>query len=221
MSKITKSILIVVAILIFDQVLKIWVKTHMLIGESSFEHWGWSMKWAQMRFIENKGMAFGMVFPWLSENVGKVLLSVFRMIAIGFIIWYLLKMIKANAPFGFVISLSLILAGAIGNLIDCAFYGLIFNESGSIYIAGDTVAELFPAGGGYKPFLQGSVVDMLYFPMIEGTFPSWVPFKGGDSFTFFSPIFNIADTAVTVGVVAILIFQKRFFKSFELSEEKK
>jgi signal peptidase II len=218
MSKLTKSILIVFLILLVDQILKIWVKTHMLIGESSFEHWGWSAKWAQLRFIENRGMAFGMVFPWLPENVGKLMLSIFRMIAIGAIIWYLLKIIKLNAHFGFIISLSLILAGAIGNLLDSAFYGLIFNESGNIYIAGDQVARMFPEGGGYKPFLQGSVVDMLYFPMIEGTYPSWIPFKGGQSFTFFQPIFNIADSAVTVGVAIILVFQKKFFKSAEVKE---
>jgi len=212
MSKLTKSIIIVFVILIIDQILKIWVKTHMLIGESSFEHWDWSAKWAQLRFIENKGMAFGMVFPWMSADTGKLLLSIFRIIAIGAIIWYLLKIIRENAHTWFVISLSLILAGAIGNLIDSAFYGIIFNESGSIYSTSDMPAVLFPEGGGYASFLHGSVVDMLYFPMIEGTYPDWFPFKGGQDFTFFQPIFNIADSAVTVGVLIILIFQKKFFK---------
>ncbi len=219
MSKLTKSILVVVIILVIDQVLKIWVKTHMMIGESSFEHWGWPMKWAQIRFIENRGMAFGMVFPGLSENVAKVSLSILRIIAIGGIIWFILKIIKQDAHIGFVISLSLILAGAIGNLIDSAFYGLIFNESGNIYIAGDQIANLFPEGGGYKPFLQGSVVDMLYFPMIETTYPSWSPINAGEKLVFFQPIFNIADSAVTVGVAIILIFQKKFFKSADLSKE--
>jgi len=213
MSKLTKSIIIVAVILILDQILKIWVKTNMLIGESSFEDWGWIFKRVQLRFIENKGMAFGMVFPWLPADTGKLLLSIFRIIAIGVIIWYLLKIIKQNAHIGFVISLSLILAGAIGNLIDSAFYGIIFNESANIYNIGGSPATLFPEGGGYSSFLHGSVVDMLYFPIFEGTYPDWIPFKGGESFVFFQPIFNIADSAVTVGVLIILVFQKRFFQS--------
>jgi len=212
MSNITKSFLIVFLILLVDQVLKIWVKTNMLIGESSFEHWGWSIKWMQLRFIENKGMAFGMTIP---IEKGKIILSLFRTVAIGVIVWYIIKVSKNKAPFGYILSLSLILAGAAGNLIDSAFYGLIFNESGNIYTSNQVLASLFPEGGGYGKFLQGSVVDMLYFPMINGTYPQWIPFKGGQDFTFFSPIFNIADASITVGVLIILVFQKRFFKEDE------
>jgi len=210
MSNITKSFIIVFLILLVDQILKIWVKTNMLIGESSFEHWNMGMKWMQLRFIENKGMAFGMTIP---VEKGKIILSLFRTVAIGVIVWYIIKIAKSDASFGYILSLSLILAGATGNLIDSAFYGLIFNNSGNIYTSSQTLATFFPEGGGYGKFLQGSVVDMLYFPMINGTYPQWFPLIGGNEFTFFSPIFNIADASITCGVIIILIFQKRFFKS--------
>ncbi len=217
MSKFQKSIAIVIVILIIDQILKIWVKTHMFIGESSFYHWEFGIKQAQFYFIENKGMAFGWVLPFMSAETGKVLLSLFRLVAIGFITWYIFKMSKNNAPFGYILSLAFILAGAAGNMIDSAFYGLIFSESGRTSVE---VAELFPSGGGYGKFLQGEVVDMLYFPMIEGHYPEWSPIKAGQQFIFFRPIFNIADSFVTVGVAIILIFGKRFFKELETEEKK-
>ncbi len=217
MSNFKKSIIIVIIILILDQVLKIWIKTHMFIGENSFEDWEWGFKQAQLYFIENKGMAFGWVLPFLSPELGKTLLSIFRLLAIAAITWYIFKMCKNKAPFGYILSLSFILAGATGNMIDSAFYGLIFSESGRTSV---DIAELFPKGGGYGKFLQGEVVDMLYFPMIEGNYPSWIPYKGGDKLIFFRPIFNIADSFVTIGVAMILIFGRRFFKKIEENEAK-
>jgi len=216
MTKFQKSIAIVIVILILDQVVKIWVKTHMFLGENSFDDWGVGIKQAQLYFIENKGMAFGWVLPFMSPETSKVMLSVFRLIAIGFITWYIYKMSKNNAPIGYIISLSFILAGAAGNMIDSAFYGLIFSKSGYTSME---IAQFFPSGGGYGKFLQGEVVDMLYFPMIKGHYPEWFPFKGGQRFIFFRPIFNIADSFVTVGVALILIFGRLFFKELDKNEE--
>jgi signal peptidase II len=200
MSKGKKAILIIISILIVDQIFKIWIKTHLTMGQT-IPVIG---KWFLIRFIENPGMAFGLDIP---GKLGKPVLTVFRMIAVIFIGWYLYTLIKKKAPEGLIICLSLILAGAFGNIIDSAFYGLIFSES-TYY----TPSVIFPKGGGYAPFLYGRVVDMLYFPIIETHYPGWVPWVGGEEFIFFRPIFNIADSAISVGVVAILIFQKRFFK---------
>ena len=200
-----KSIITIVAVIVIDQIVKLWVKTHMFIGESSFRDWGWPMQWFQLCFTENPGMAFGWGLPgaW-----GKIALSVFRILAIGAMIYIVRMLIKEKNPKpGLIICISLVLAGAIGNMIDCMFYGIIFSQTG---YAANTVAEFFPTGGGYAPFLQGKVVDMLYFPMIDTILPEWVPFWGGKNFVFFSPIFNIADSAVTIGVALLLICQKRF-----------
>ena len=158
--------------------------------------------WFLIHFTENNGMAFGMEF---GGSWGKLFLSVFRIIAIIAIGWYLFKMAKKDASFGFVLCLSLIFAGAIGNIIDSAFYGLCFNDS---YFQ---VAEFLPKDGGYGSFLHGKVVDMFYFPIVNGHFPQWIPFWGGDSFEFFAPVFNIADSSITVGVILMIIFQKKFF----------
>ncbi len=197
-------------VIILDQALKIWVKTHMFIGESSATHWGWGFSWFQLTFTENPGMAFGWMLPGYG---GKLALSIFRIIAIGAMIYFIHRLSKnpKTVP-GFVFCIALIAAGAIGNLIDCMFYGISFSGTGYTESA---VAEFLPAEGGYASFLQGKVVDMLYFPIIESEWPSWVPIWGGQEFKFFSPIFNIADSAVTIGVFLILIFQKRFFPKDE------
>jgi len=200
---------IVLLILILDQTLKIWVKTTLAHGDSIFL-FGWER--AQIHFVENPGMAFGLE---LGGEYGKLALSLFRILAVSFLIYYLRVLIKNKAPFGLLFSFACILAGAIGNIIDSAFYGLIFSES--CYHCG--IAELFPEEGGYAGFLHGRVVDMLYFPVLRGNYPDWFPFLGGDSFTFFSPVFNLADTAITVGVLYILLFQRSFFSTHHPTEE--
>lgn len=195
-----KAGLIVLLILLVDQVLKFWVKTNMYLGED-IQILG---EWFFIHFTENKGMAFGWEFAGKS---GKYLFSIFRLLAvvgIGYYLWYITR---KNAKPGLIIALSLILAGAMGNIIDSAFYGMIFSESGN-YLNQQT-AVLFPPGGGYSSFLQGSVVDMFYFPIIQGNFPDWL--MNGRSFVFFRPVFNIADASITVGVFMLLIFQKRYF----------
>jgi len=190
---------IVVLILFFDQWLKIWVKTHMTIGESIFVFGSWF----QLLFIENRGMAFGMFF---GGDIGKLLLSLFRIILVILLVFYVRQLIKNRAPIGVLVGIALIMVGALGNILDCAFYGLIFSESTSMQ-----VAQLFPEGGGYASFLHGKVVDMLFFPFIQTTLPKWVPIWGGRDFIFFRFIFNIADSAITTGILYLMVFQWRFF----------
>lgn len=194
-----KSILFIFLILLLDQALKIWVKTHMVIGDE-IHIFG---KWGMLHFIENNGMAFGME---MGGKSGKLILSIFRIIAIVAIGFFLNSIINKRASTGLVLSVSAIIAGAIGNIIDSAFYGMIFSESFH------EPAVLFPPGGGYSSFLHGRVVDMFYFPVINTTWPDWSPYRPGESFIFFRPVFNIADSAITCGVIAIILFQKRMFK---------
>jgi len=190
-----KPILLIILVLVIDQALKVWIKTNMMLGqEIAF------FDWFIIHFTENKGMAFGMEF---GGNIGKYILSIFRMIAIAAIGFYLTRLVELNTKKGIVFSIALILAGAIGNMIDSAFYGLIFSESYG------QVASVFE--GGYSGILQGKVVDMFYFPLFKGVLPSWIPFKGGDYFIFFRPVFNIADAAISVGVINLLLFHRKFF----------
>ena len=200
-------------VIIIDQIIKILVKTNMQIGESIMV----CGSWFQILFVENEGMAFGMKFGGM---VGKLLLSLFRIVAASAILWYLLVQVKKDkCTTGMAISLSLIFAGALGNLIDCMFYGLIFDES---YY---NIAQLFPPEGGYAPFLHGRVVDMFYFPLIDTVLPEWVPIWGGQPFVFFNAIFNFADAAITIGVFWILIMaflsNKKDSKSDESEKETK
>jgi len=167
--------------------------------------------WFILHFTENNGMAFGMDIP---GRFGKFMLSLFRIIAVIGIAFYLRFLIKKMAPFGLVFSVSLILAGAIGNILDSAFYGIIFSDSWG------QVAGIFPEGGGYSGFLHGKVVDIFYFPIIRGTWPDWFPLWGGQELIFFRPVFNIADSSITVGVFTILFFQRKFFKSLEEKNKK-
>ena len=191
-----KSFLLIAFVLVLDQLSKIWIKTNMMIGQEIHV-----FDWFIIHFTENKGMAFGMEF---GGSLGKYILSIFRIIAIVAISIYWVKLSNTQVKKGIIYSISLILAGAIGNMIDSAFYGMIFSESYG------QIATVFE--GGYSSFLQGKVVDMFYFPLINGHFPNWLPFVGGNHFIFFRPIFNIADAAISTGVINILIFHRYFFK---------
>jgi len=192
---------IILFILIADQVLKIWVKTHFYLYESRE-----ITSWFIIRFIENSGAAMGI------QVVGKLFLSLFRIIATIAIAWYLCKLIKKRFQLGFIIVISMIFAGAIGNIIDSIFYGVVFSESTPM-----AVSTLFPPEGGYGTWLHGKVVDMFYFPLFSFNWPQWVPFVGGDEFEFFRYIFNLADASISVGIILLLLFYR---KTLSLSFEK-
>ncbi|MFI5155855.1 MAG: lipoprotein signal peptidase [Chitinophagales bacterium] len=205
--------IIILLIIVADQALKIWVKTHMPLSHpwDAFYHTPVSAydqgikilgNKFQIYFVENEGMAWGWKF---GGGLGKMTLTLFRLAAVIFGIFYLRTILQKKYHRGFIICAALIFAGALGNLIDSMFYGLIFEESSF-----DHVAKIFPAHG-YTSFLHGRVVDMLYFPLVRSHFPNWLPFIGAEPFEFFSPVFNIADASISAGVIAILIFQKRFF----------
>jgi len=194
MSQKTKYILfsaIFIAVLVIDQIIKVNVKTGMFLGEHIE-----ITSWFSLVFVENNGMAFG----WEMFG-GKLFLTLFRIIAVGFIGWFICKEIKAKAPMGYLVCLTLIMAGAAGNIIDCLFYGLIFNNPPY-----PQVAQFVPWGEGYGEFLFGRVVDMFYFPLIEWDMPTWVPMYGGQHCVFFSPIFNFADASISCGIIALLLF---------------
>ncbi len=202
------AILVIVLIIIIDQASKIWVKTHMSLGEMID-----ITSWFKIYFVENPGMAFGMQIGGEgSGSAGKLFLSLFRIVAIFFIGYYLYRIVKKGYSKGYIACVSLILAGAFGNIIDSVFYGEIFSASYQGH-----VASFVSLGEGYSSWLHGRVVDMLYFPLFNGTFPSWFPVWGGENFIFFSPIFNIADSAITVGIFILLIFYR---KTLSVSLEK-
>lgn len=209
MSRLNKSILIIVLILIADQALKVWIKTTMMLGDEIVVFKDWFI----LHFVENNGMAFGFEF---AGEYGKMFLTLFRLVAVAGIGWYLFKLAKQKElPFGFIVSISLILAGAIGNIIDSLFYGMIFQDSYG------QVSAIFPEGGGYSSFLHGRVVDMFYFPLIESRYPDWFPFIGGNPLVFFRPVFNIADSSITIGIFSILIFYRKYFNKVEENNEEK
>jgi signal peptidase II len=197
------AVLIVMLLLALDQTLKIYIKTHMHLHESIEV-----TPWFYIFFTENPGMAFGI------EIIGKLFLTLFRMVAVAFIAYYLFGIIKKNYAYGYIICVSLIFAGAIGNIIDSVFYGVLFDHS-----AGQ-IATFLPPGGGYGTWLHGKVVDMFYFPLIDTVLPGWVPFMGGQEFVFFRPIFNLADSAICVGVFVLFICYRHTL-SKSLSKERK
>ena len=206
MMKSRTVVLIILLVVLADQALKIYIKTHYNINE----HHNLLGEWAQLHFVENEGMAYGWKF---GGNAGKMILTLFRLVAVIFGIWYIKDIINKKMHRGFIICAALIFAGALGNLIDSMFYGLMFEESGFMHVA----SNIFPHQG-YAGFLHGRVVDMLYFPIIRDKhFPAWFPFWGGEEFEFFRPIFNLADAAISTGVISILLFQKRFFRQQTLN----
>lgn len=198
---------IILVVLIADQALKIWVKTHMYLGQEYFI----IGDWFRMHFTENEGMAFGLT---IGGDYGKIALSVFRIVAVLFIGIYLFTLLKKKTPSGLIASISLIFAGAMGNIIDSVFYGKIFTDSIN------RVAEMFPDEGGYETWFHGKVVDMLYFPIYQGYLPDWLPFWKDSYFIFFRPVFNIADVAITVGVFMIIIFQRSYFREEDKADAK-
>ncbi|MGL4908880.1 MAG: lipoprotein signal peptidase [Bacteroidales bacterium] len=193
-----QALVLIALVLLADQFLKIWIKTHFTLGEEI----SLLGKYGFLHFTENNGMAFGIEF---FGDIGKLFLSLFRVVFIGFIAWFIRKQILEGASKGLILGLSAMFAGALGNLIDSLFYGILFGES-----TYTQVAQFLPDQGGYAQFLYGKVVDMFYFPIINTTLPSWLPFKGGDKFIFFRPIFNIADAAITTSVAYLMIFQRHF-----------
>lgn len=198
---------IIAVILLVDQAVKLWIKTHLAIGDEI----SLIGDWCKIHFVENEGMAFGFSF---GGTFGKLLLSLIRLAASVFIIILLNRLIKKNAGWVMLVSLSLIFVGAVGNLVDCCFYGICFSES-----TFEQVAVLFPEGGGYGKFLFGKVVDMFYFPLCEWTWPSWMPWLGGRHAEFFNAIFNVADAAICVGVTGLVIDQLFFAKSDDKVDE--
>lgn len=195
--------LIVVAILVIDQVIKIWVKTHMTLHEQIE-----IFSWFKIVFIENNGMAYGM------EIGSKLVLSLFRVVAVSVLGYYIVQQVRKQARYGYLICLSMVMAGAAGNIFDSMFYGLIFNASSEFY-----TSYFVPFGTGYASFLMGKVVDMFYFPLIVTTWPDWVPMFGGQPYVFFSPVFNFADASISVSVVLVLLFYRKEISEITLKKK--
>jgi signal peptidase II len=207
-----RSVLIILSVLVADQALKLWVKLGFFLGDS-IPLFGQGHDWAYLQFVENRGMAFGLEF---GGGFGKIALTLFRIVAVIGIGYLLVRAIKDRRNNWLVVSLSLIFAGAMGNIIDSAFYGMIFDASTPFH-----KAVLFPADGGYAPFLHGAVVDMFYFPLMHGHFPQWMPIWGGEEYEFFRPVFNIADAAISVGVVMLILVQRKDAQRAEVAQLKK
>ena len=201
---------LIVLLLIIDQIIKVTVKLYMNLGEAIHV-----FDWFQIEFVENNGMAWGM------ELGSKLFLSIFRIVAVGFLIWYISDRIKRGARMGYIIVLSMICAGAAGNIFDSLIYGQIFTASTPYYLPGATPSTLVSWGEGYAPMMMGKVVDMFYFPLFHGTFPDWFPLWGGESFIFFSPVFNFADSCISVGVFAILLAFRKDFNGWTRVKEAK
>lgn len=195
--------LVVVAAILIDQLIKVWVKTNMMLHESIR-----IFDWFYISFIENNGMAYGM------QIGSKLALSLFRVVAIGVLAYYVWLQVKKKARKGYIVCLSMVLAGALGNLIDSMFYGLVFSASSPFF-----TSYFVDFGTGYAPFLMGKVVDMFYFPLIVTTWPEWVPMWGGEEFIFFSPVFNYADANISVGVVLLLLFYRKEISEISLKRE--
>lgn len=208
MKELKKPLILILLILVVDQLIKIYVKTHFAIGDDVKVL---GLDWFRIHFLENKGMAFGMSF---GNTIGKFLLTLIRVVLSVAIFIYMNKLIKRGEKKIIIYSFALIFAGAVGNIIDCLFYGIIFNES-TVFAA----ATMFPAEGGYAPFLFGRVVDMFYFPLIDTTWPDWIPFVGGNNFRFFNAIFNFADASITIGVVLLLVSYIWLSKSKKNNQE--
>lgn len=202
----TKPLLAIFLLLLADQTLKFWVKLNMTLGRE-FNILG---KWIIIHFTENNGMAFGLEF---GGEAGKLALTLFRIAAVCGIGYGLVYLIKHKYHRGLILNVALIFAGALGNIIDSTFYGLLFSESDYYH-----TAKLLPPGGGYAGLFHGKVVDMFYFPILQGVFPKWLPIWGGEDFIFFRPVFNVADAAISTGVILIIIYQKRYFKE-EIKEK--
>ncbi len=198
------AVIVIVSLLVIDQVIKIWVKTNMCLYESIH-----ITDWFYIHFIENNGMAYGMTF------INKLVLSSFRIVAVAVILYYLRGQILKGARTGYIVCLSMVVAGAAGNIFDSMFYGLIFNASSPNY-----VSYFVPFGHGYASFLTGKVVDMFYFPIIETTLPEWLPFWGGQPYVFFSPVFNFADASICVAVALLLLFYRQELSQINLSFKK-
>ena len=185
-------------LLVLDQLLKFWIKTNMFLGQE-FRIFDWFI----IHFTENNGMAFGLEF---GGDTGKIILSVFRIIVIAWGFTYINTLTKTSLPNGLLVALGLVFGGAIGNIVDGVFYGVLFNDSYN------QIAEFLPAVGGYSTFLMGKVVDMFYFPLINTHFPNWIPFFGGEHFIFFRPVFNIADSGISVGMFVLILFYRKHFR---------
>lgn len=186
---------VIAAVIIIDQAVKLWVKTHFYLGEDIE-----ILSWFHLRFIQNNGMAFGI------ELGSKLFLTLFRMVLVGFLVWYIVRLVRAaKVPAGYMAAVALVTAGAFGNIVDCVFYGEIFNNPYP-----PQTASFVPWGEGYGGIFHGYVVDMLYFPLFSFRWPQWMPVVGGDMFSFFDPVFNIADAAITVGMAMIILFYSKW-----------